>query len=96
MHAKSLQRVKRFATRQAPLSVGFSRQECCGGVPCSPPGDLPNPGVKPTSLSSPALASGATWEAPWKAEILFNPERVNLKEIIPANNIHRCILYSLI
>ena len=41
---------------QAPLSMGFSRQEYWGGLPCPPPGDLPDPGIKPTSLSSPALA----------------------------------------
>ena len=31
---------------QAPLSMGFSRQEYWSGVPCSPPGDLPNPGIE--------------------------------------------------
>ena len=41
--------------RQAPLSMGFSRQEYWSGVPCLPPGDLPNPGVEPESLTSPAL-----------------------------------------
>ena len=30
---------------QAPLSMGFSRQEYCSGLPCPPPGDLPNPGI---------------------------------------------------
>ena len=39
--------------RRAPLSVGFSRQQYCGGLPC-PPGDLPSPGIKPTSPSLPA------------------------------------------
>ena len=34
---------------QAPLSVGFSRQEYWSGLPCSPPGDLPNPGIEPTA-----------------------------------------------
>ena len=53
---------------QAPLSMGFSRQEYWSGLPCPPPGDLPNPWIKPTSLKSPALAdgfftTGATWEA---------------------------------
>ena len=38
---------------QAPLSVGFSRQEYWSGLPIPPPGDLPDPGIKPTS---PALA----------------------------------------
>jgi len=34
----------------------FSRQEYRSGLPCPPPGDLPNPGIKPASLVSPALA----------------------------------------
>ena len=53
---------------QAPLSMGFSRQEYWSGLPCPPPGDLPDPGIKPTSLMSPALTgrfftTSATWEA---------------------------------
>ena len=56
-------------THQAPLSRGFSRQEHWSGLPRPSPGDLPNPGIKPTSLMSPALAvrfytASATWEAP--------------------------------
>ena len=52
---------------QAPLCMGFSRQEYWSGLPCPPPGDLPYPGIKPVSLRSPALAGGfftisATWE----------------------------------
>ena len=52
---------------QAPLSVGFSRQEYWSALPFPPPGDLPDPGIKPTSLMSPALAgrfftTSATWE----------------------------------
>ena len=43
---------------QAPLSMGFSRQEYWNGVPCPPPGDLHHPGTKPNSLMSPALAGG--------------------------------------
>ena len=41
---------------QAPLSMGFSRQECWSGLPCTPPGDLPDPGIEPMSLRAPALA----------------------------------------
>ena len=53
---------------QAPLSVGFSRQKWWSGLPCPPLGDLPDPGIKPASLTSPTLAGGffttsATWEA---------------------------------
>ena len=44
--------------RQAPLSMEFSRQEYWSGLPCPPPGGLPNPGMEPTSLMSPALAGG--------------------------------------
>ena len=36
--------------------MGFSRQEYQSGLPFPSPGDLPNPGIKPTSLMSPALA----------------------------------------
>ena len=55
--------------RQAPLSLGFSRQEYESGLPCSPPGHLLDPENESLSLMSPALASGffttsATWEAP--------------------------------
>ena len=42
--------------RQAPLSTGFSRQDSWSGLPCPPPGDLPDPGTEPTSLMSPVLA----------------------------------------
>ena len=43
---------------QAPLSMEFFRQEYWNGLPFPPPGDLPNPGVEPASLASPALAGG--------------------------------------
>ena len=47
----------------------FSRQEYWSGLPCPPPGELPDPGIKPVSLTSPALAGrfftmSATYEAP--------------------------------
>ena len=53
---------------QALLSVGFSRQEYWSGLPCPPPGDLPDPGIEPPSPTSLALAGGfvttnGTWEA---------------------------------
>jgi len=53
---------------QALLSMEFSRQEYWSGLPFPPPGNLPDPGIKPTSLASPALAgrfftSSTTWEA---------------------------------
>ena len=43
---------------QAPLSMGFSRQEYWSGLSFPSPGDLPSPGIKSTSLASPVLADG--------------------------------------
>ena len=59
----------RTVARQAPLSMGFSRQEHWSGLPCPPPGGLPDPGMEPTSLVSPALAGRlfdhcTAWGAP--------------------------------
>ena len=44
--------------RQAPLSMGFSRQEYWSELPCPPPEDLPKPRIEPMFLVSPALAAG--------------------------------------
>ena len=59
----------RTVAHQAPLSMGFSRQEYWSRLPCPPSGDLPKPGIEPASLISPVLAGGffttsTTWEAP--------------------------------
>ena len=72
MCAKSLQSCPTLATlwtvaHQAPLSMEFSRQGYWSGLPLPPPGDLPDPGIQPESLLSPALAgrfftTSATWE----------------------------------
>ena len=64
--------VQLFATlwtvaRQAPLSMGFPRQENWNGLPFPPPEDLPDPGIEPVSPVSPALAGGFfTTELPGK------------------------------
>ena len=52
---------------QAPLSMGFSSQGYWSGLPCPPPGALPDPEIEPGSLASPASAGGffttsATWD----------------------------------
>ena len=62
-------------THQAPLSMEFSRQEYWSGLPFPTPGDLPNPGIEPTSHVSPALAGGFFTTVP--------PERGNT-ESFPA------------
>ena len=58
--------------RQASQSVGFSRQEYWSGFPCPPPGDLPNPGIKPSSPVAPELAGRFfTTSTVWEAHILY-------------------------
>ena len=67
---------------QAPVSMGFFRQEYWSGLLCPPPGDLPDPGMEPASLKSPAFAFDcawqvgslpwATWEAPYKEIVHSN------------------------
>ena len=66
VHAKPLQPCSPLAL-QAPLSMGFSRRQYWSGLPISSVGDFPHLGIKPMSLSSPALAgrfftTSATWE----------------------------------
>ena len=69
VHAKSFSCVQLFVTlwaiaHQAPLSMGFSRQEYWRGVLC-PPGDLPSPGIEPESLALTGrfFTTSATWVA---------------------------------
>ena len=50
---------------QAPLSMGFSRQEYWGGLPCPPPGDLPDPGIETVSPASPALQTNSLLLRHW-------------------------------
>ena len=52
----------RTVAHQASLSMGFSRQEYWCGLPCPPPGDLPNPGIKP---ASPALQADSLLLSLW-------------------------------
>ena len=59
--ARMISHFRLFATLctvacQAHLSMGFSRQESWSRLPCHPPQDLPDPGIKPAFLMSPALA----------------------------------------
>ena len=61
--------------RQAPLSMGFSRQEYWSGLPFPTPGDLPDPGIEPASLVSPALAGGFFTTAP--------PGKLKRKMVMP-------------
>ena len=59
---------------QASLSIGFPRQEYYSGLPCPPPGDLPDPGIKLASPVSPALAGKFfTTVPPGKPHLDYNP-----------------------
>ena len=70
-----LHHVRLFVTlwtvaRQAPLSMGFSRQEYWSELPCLAPGNFPNPGTEPASPVSPALQILYPW-ATRKALLLY-------------------------
>ena len=74
-----LSHVQFFATPwtvayQAPQSMEFSRQEYRNGLPCPPPGDLPDPGIKPMSPVSPAL----------QADSLPSGKQMRPKDILPS------------
>ena len=75
---------------QAPLSMGFSRQEYWSGLPCPPPWDLPDPGIETTSLKSPALAGGffttsATWEAGVPSSLENHENHCRTSSTIPSS-----------
>ena len=73
MHAKHFSHVQLFVTpwavgSQAPLCLGFPRQECWSGLPCLPQGSS-QPWIELVSFMSPVFAGGyftssTTWEAP--------------------------------
>ena len=70
MHAQSLSHVQLFVTCQAPLSMGYSRQECWSGLPFPPPGNIFDTGIEPTS----PLLSGRffTTEPPGKPPVVLD------------------------
>ena len=72
---------------QAPLSMGFSRRESWSGLPFPPPGDLPNPGIKPKSLTPHALAgrfftTSGTLEAQFSLEVGENLRIFTVSSVI--------------
>ena len=63
--------IQLFATlwavaRQAPLSMEFSRQEYWSGLPCPPPGDLPDPGINLASLCLVLVGGFSTTSTTWE------------------------------
>ena len=67
---------------QPPLSMGFSREEYWSGFSCPPPGNLPDLGIRLTSLTSPALAGGF-----FTSELPAKPHYMG-RESTEFNNIH--------
>ena len=70
-----------IVAHQAPLSLGFSRQEYWSGLLCPPPGDIPDPGIEPMYLLSFASAgvfftTSATWEAKFTLLSMNKEERI--------------------
>ena len=73
-------------THQAPLSLGVSRQEYWSGLLCPPPGDLPDPGIQPVSLTSACfgrwvLTTSTTWEA---LSLTINKIKTGVKKVRPS------------
>ena len=76
---------------QAPLSLGFSRQEYWSGLPCPPPGDLPNPGIEPRS---PALqADSLLSEPPEKPKKTGVGSLSLLQGIFPTQELNQGLLH---
>ena len=69
--------------RQAPLSMGFSRQEYWSGLPFSSPGDLPNSGIKPEPTEPPGKQLVST---AWKHVLFLKHLRVSLTIMLFLNN----------
>ena len=83
LYTQSLSCVWLFVTpwtvaHQAPLSMGILQEEYWSGLPCSPPGDLPNPGIKPRSLTLQAdsLPSEPPGKPSYYPSIVFNPHKL--------------------
>ena len=67
---------------QAPLSMGFSRQEHWSGSSFSPPGDLPDPGIEVTSLTPPALQADS-----------FPMEPLGKPKLLPRDNYYFLVYF---
>ena len=67
-------------SHQSPLSMGFSKQEYWNGLPCPPPGDLPDSGIKPTALH------GFSRMSPALQAILYPLSHLGSLVFIPTDN----------
>ena len=81
---------------QAPLFLGFSRQEYWSGFPCPPPGDLSHSGIKPASLMSPSLAGGSLpLGLPGNPRITCELVLNRLKSLLIIKSYHLLSIYSV-
>ena len=92
---KSLSRLRLFATLwtvacQAPLSMGFSRQEYWSGLPCPSPGELPNPGIE--SVFPALQADSLLSEPPGKP--IRNSYHLHFSFFLMGTRVHPMSLYS--
>jgi len=73
---------------QAPLSIGFPRQEYWSGLPWPPPGDLSNLGIEPASFMAPALAGRFfTTSATWETQLNYHKANFSTSRLyIPPNS----------
>ena len=79
---------------QAPLSMGFPRQEYWSGLPCPPPGDLPDPGIRPASLMSLASAGGFfTTNTTWKPKMVSTKHKIILFLQDLPQSLSPCVLW---
>ena len=69
--------------RQAPLSMGFSRQEYWSGLPFPSPGDPPDPGIKPMAPVAPELAGGF-----FTTEPLGKPLSIQILDVTKFQNLY--------
>ena len=81
------------AVLRAPLSMGFSRQKYWSGLPFPPPGDLPDPGIKPMAPVTTVLASGIFATVPPGKPIVISAQSQINREACGLPGILKCCVF---
>ena len=76
--------------------MGFFRHEYWSGLPFPPPGDLPNPGIKPTSPVSPALAGRFFTTEPWGKPLAWPSKPLAPESLLPAAHPQQAVESALL